>query len=200
MRTDEQRIKHAQYMQEYTARNRDKINAQRRERRKKNFYLIRERAWKKANPEKIKEYKKRDRVKRADLYSKWRKEWAERNADKVMLKRISDYQKNKHEICNRLKKFRKENPDIYHKRQAEIARRRRAKLAKVPYEKIDSEAVYKRDGGICGICGKFVQKKEFSIDHIIPISKGGSHTYDNVQTAHLNCNIARGNRPLVKIA
>lgn len=26
------------------------------------------------------------------------------------------------------------------------------------------------------------------VDHIVPISRGGSHTYDNLQAAHANCN------------
>lgn len=37
-------------------------------------------------------------------------------------------------------------------------------------------------------------KKRASIEHIIPISKGGTHTWDNVILACLGCNLARGNR------
>jgi 5-methylcytosine-specific restriction endonuclease McrA len=33
-----------------------------------------------------------------------------------------------------------------------------------------------------------------SLDHVIPISKGGSHTYANTQCAHLLCNIQKNNR------
>ena len=54
---------------------------------------------------------------------------------------------------------------------------------------------------VCGICGlsipknaRFPHPKSLSIDHIIPISKGGQHTLDNVQLAHLSCNVRRGNR------
>ena len=34
-----------------------------------------------------------------------------------------------------------------------------------------------------------------SIDHIIPLSKGGEHTMANTQLAHLHCNMSKGNRP-----
>lgn len=61
-----------------------------------------------------------------------------------------------------------------------------------------------RDFGICQICGKPIDKSSFSgkgcgplyptIDHIIPLSKGGNHVWDNVQLAHLKCNSMKGDR------
>lgn len=63
------------------------------------------------------------------------------------------------------------------------------------YEPINRTKVYTRDGGICGICGKLVamlkvcpHPKSPTIDHIVPLSQGGSHTYENVQLAHFDCN------------
>jgi 5-methylcytosine-specific restriction endonuclease McrA len=34
----------------------------------------------------------------------------------------------------------------------------------------------------------------FTVDHIIPLSKGGAHAVANLQLAHLACNIRKGNR------
>lgn len=65
------------------------------------------------------------------------------------------------------------------------------------------EAVYRRDGNRCHICGKQVNKKDFTrtfegrfiagpkyptVDHVIPQSKGGSHEMDNLRLAHKACN------------
>jgi 5-methylcytosine-specific restriction endonuclease McrA len=50
----------------------------------------------------------------------------------------------------------------------------------------------KRDGWLCGICGGKVTRNNWSHDHIIPLSLGGSHTYDNTVLAHLECNVKRG--------
>lgn len=46
-----------------------------------------------------------------------------------------------------------------------------------------------KSGGICHICKKpFKSKKEITIDHLIPISKGGFDELDNYGIAHFYCN------------
>lgn len=49
-------------------------------------------------------------------------------------------------------------------------------------------AVYNKACGCCTICGEFVPIDDFTIDHIMPISKGGSYDLDNLQLAHPSCN------------
>lgn len=58
-------------------------------------------------------------------------------------------------------------------------------------ESIDRLLVWERDGGVCGICGKVISGN-FTIDHIIPLSRGGKHCYENVQIAHGKCNNQKG--------
>ena len=79
-------------------------------------------------------------------------------------------------------------------RANERARRRSAALRNAPVERIDAEEVFRRDGWICQLCGKPVNRGEQSIDHIRPLSLGGGHTKDNVQLAHRVCNSSKGNR------
>jgi len=76
--------------------------------------------------------------------------------------------------------------------------KKRAKYYGVEYEPVNRLKVYKRDNWTCVSCGVKVERtKEYaphqaSIDHIIPVSKGGSHTYDNVQTMCVTCNTLKG--------
>lgn len=42
--------------------------------------------------------------------------------------------------------------------------------------------------GRCGICGRFVPCDNFTVDHIIPISRGGTYDMDNLQAACYECN------------
>lgn len=53
-------------------------------------------------------------------------------------------------------------------------------------------AIYKRDGNRCRRCGR--RTNDLEIDHILPISKGGKSTMDNLQTLCRRCNLEKGNR------
>lgn len=56
--------------------------------------------------------------------------------------------------------------------------------------------IYERDRGICGFCGLFVEKKDATRGHIIPLSHGGRTTYDNLVLEHAACNNFHGDIPL----
>ena len=71
----------------------------------------------------------------------------------------------------------------------------------LPVERFKAIEIYERDGWRCGICGKRVNEKlkaphrmSPSLDHIIPISKGGMHERKNVRLAHYGCNSKKGAR------
>lgn len=79
--------------------------------------------------------------------------------------------------------------------------RGRAEKYGVEYEHVDVRRVYARDGWKCGICGdrvdrrlKYPHRMSASLDHVMPLSLGGSHTYVNTQCAHWICNVRKGNR------
>lgn len=77
----------------------------------------------------------------------------------------------------------------------------RLRNCKVRDKTITLKKVYERDRGICQLCGKHINfscdkcADEYpTIDHIKPLSKGGNHTWENVQLACRLCNITKGNK------
>jgi 5-methylcytosine-specific restriction endonuclease McrA len=89
------------------------------------------------------------------------------------------------------REWKKNNPE----KMADYNHRRRARKYAVAYEIIDVAKVAERDGWTCGVCClpinpdlRFPDPGSRSIDHIVALARGGSHTYDNVQLAHFLCN------------
>lgn len=66
--------------------------------------------------------------------------------------------------------------------------RYRARVRATKVEKIDLDRIILESHGICGICNTSVIDSKIDFDHIIPISRGGTHTYDNLQVTHASCN------------
>lgn len=66
-------------------------------------------------------------------------------------------------------------------------------FVKVPYRRtvpVTRRAVFGRDGHICQYCGSPAE----SIDHVMPRSRGGDHTWENVVACCRACNIRKGDR------
>jgi hypothetical protein len=56
--------------------------------------------------------------------------------------------------------------------------------------------VFERDGYKCYKCGKQLTRFDATLDHLVPVSKGGDNSYDNLSTCCLQCNSKRRNRDL----
>lgn len=85
--------------------------------------------------------------------------------------------------------------------RAAAMRRRRTRKRAVSIEKVDAFGLWHRDEGCCGLCGdlidldlRYPHPDSLSIDHVIPLSKDGDHTWENTQPAHLTCNRHKGAR------
>jgi 5-methylcytosine-specific restriction endonuclease McrA len=75
-----------------------------------------------------------------------------------------------------------------HKKVEVETRRRARKRLAGKIATIDRIHVFNRDHGVCGICQTPVEFRCFEVDHVIPLARGGTHEYSNVQVAHPSCN------------
>jgi len=53
--------------------------------------------------------------------------------------------------------------------------------------------VVRRDGQMCQVCHKYVPDNQLDFDHVIPHSKGGPVTVENLRVVHAGCNREKGN-------
>jgi 5-methylcytosine-specific restriction endonuclease McrA len=62
--------------------------------------------------------------------------------------------------------------------------------------------VYLRDNGQCQYCGDHIERKVSTLDHVLPVSKGGKTTWENCTTACGPCNASKsdklGYKPKIK--
>lgn len=65
---------------------------------------------------------------------------------------------------------------------------------RVPFRKIElsRKNIFRRDGMRCQYCG--TQHPPLTVDHVIPRSRGGHDTWENLTTACIRCNNRKGNR------
>ncbi|AEF18479.1 MULTISPECIES: HNH endonuclease [unclassified Hydrogenobaculum] len=73
-------------------------------------------------------------------------------------------------------------------------------LSKTFYKNIPTRYnVYVRDNFTCGYCGKVCDDSEITVDHIVPVSKGGKWTWDNLVTACESCNAKKSDNIIMPI-
>ena len=107
------------------------------------------------------------------------------------------YENNTEDYLERARNQRK-----YQKDKCRVwASSRRARVRAAFVEHVDHGIVFEAVDYICQQCGIVCDKeavypaKNFpSLDHIIPLSKGGEHSYGNVQLLCLECNLRKSNK------
>jgi CRISPR/Cas system Type II protein with McrA/HNH and RuvC-like nuclease domain len=57
--------------------------------------------------------------------------------------------------------------------------------------RISRSKIYRRDGHECVYCGS---KKTLTLDHVIPKSRGGKNTWENLVTSCFKCNLKKADR------
>lgn len=90
---------------------------------------------------------------------------------------------------------------VYPERAARIDAVRRMRVRAATVEDFAPRDVYERDGWVCQLCRLPIDpgvvwpdSMSPSVDHRVPLAKGGEHSMANAQAAHLGCNSRKRDR------
>lgn len=161
----------------------------------------RHKRWASANKERLRQYKRNQRTANPEkylayylarksrltyeTYHRWYMNRRQENLEyrRINSERFREYRHN----------WRKANPD----KHAESQNRRRARKHNSPeIEKIDRRTIIERDKWTCYLCGQICTPKNVTLDHVVPLFLGGTHTADNLRVACRSCNCSKGAKPL----
>lgn len=167
------------------------LNLADRERYKLNprKYLDANEKWRKKNPEKHNRCSRNWSAKNRDRSNAIKRNWRLRNPEKSA-QATRNWQKNNPEKVNAHgRRWRKEN----HEKWSLINRRNqyRRKQAEGYFTNDDWQNILKIHNNSCVFCGT---KDNITIDHIIPLSRGGTNWPENLEPLCFTCNTRKHNK------
>lgn len=177
-------------------------------------YLQRQRAWARANPEATREAARQrgkkwrttnpERVRALQAASRKRllesqpnyfRDWYHRNAEQQRERARLSMQRWRAEHPEgereRKRRYREANIDKVRKRERENTHRRRALMGATSPQLAEHMANLVTLP--CAYCGAI---DDITIDHIVPLSRGGKHEADNLTAACYSCNCSKGAKML----
>lgn len=152
------------------------------------------RLWRRAHPELVAASKRIHHAKYRDRELAKQRAWRAANSGRILEHRRQRYAAEREQHLANARVRYATNPE-HAKRRVSHNLKRRALVAGAFVEFVDALTVFRRDQGICGICRQPVDpKSKWHVDHVLPLSKGGAHSYVNVQLAHARCNVSKRDR------
>jgi 5-methylcytosine-specific restriction endonuclease McrA len=161
-----------------------------------------------AQRERAQEWRRANRARR----NEWLRQWQARNPDRAreIERRHAEKRKPVKRIADRI--YRQQNPETYNAsvarakaakpelyRQLAVlrAQRRRSRRRALPIEPVSILLIVSRDRSACHLCGGQVARTERSLDHLIPVVRGGAFAEWNLMLAHVNCNRRRRDKQIL---
>jgi 5-methylcytosine-specific restriction endonuclease McrA len=140
--------------------------------------------------------KKEIREENREYHAAKSKEWRENNPDRFKERRDAWSQANPQSQNETRKKWLADNKHkVRQIKQAYKLRRKEWEVGDVDYDEILA-----RDGLVCHICGLDVAPDDIHFDHVIPLSKEGMHSMDNIHVSHSKCNLKKNNKLMEELA
>lgn len=117
-------------------------------------------------------------------------EWLLEHRDQVRKYRSVHHQQHWQRYRNLAKQWRKNN----RLRDREYFYRYYGRKRGTQVGRVDYAAILERDGGTCYLCGLPIPDGDLHFDHVIPLSRGGAHTMENIRATHKRCNLSKSDK------
>jgi 5-methylcytosine-specific restriction endonuclease McrA len=152
-------------------------------------------AWRKSDPAKARESGRRSRIKRKPHLGETRKAWLKENREKIRIAGKEIYARHQEQYREKRRQHYLKNKPLY---RSKDRKRRGIKLnATGSHTSAQIENLFLNQSGQCAIqpCGKRLVSEgsgKYHIDHIIPLSRGGSDDISNISLICPFCNRSKG--------
>lgn len=156
----------------------------------KQCWALQSREWRDKHPghgERFKEYKRAN----PDKVKRWTKTYSENNREMLAAKNHSWYEKNREYAKRKAQEWRAANPEKV--RVGLKDQRGRRLSAEGKFTVGDVRRLYEEQNGRCPACDADLSRG-YHVDHVMPLSRGGTNWPDNLQLLCCPCNQAKGSK------
>ena len=165
------------------------------------------REWREKNPDKVRAMNQKQYYKDPEMMRQRARNYHWENKGKENSRSRKYYQQNRESLNQKAKQWAEKNPERKresfkkwcknnHDKLNANSSRRRTRIAEGGGSYTDKEwrALVKHYGGKCLCCGR--SDVALTVDHIIPVVKGGSSNIDNIQPLCQSCNSSKGTQTI----
>lgn len=202
-KTPEQKAAHAAYMREYKRANRDRLLEQRRANYQASAdeYRAASIAAYHKNKNSIAERRKKSYHENPEIHADRKRAWRVRNPQKAAETSRNYKQANKSDVAKTQRLYRIANREMIaaHMRN----RRALARNAAGKHTAYDVSMIFSMQRGKCANCLcrlAIVGPEKYHVDHVHPLSRGGSNTRDNLQILCRHCNLSKHSKDPIEWA
>jgi 5-methylcytosine-specific restriction endonuclease McrA len=142
--------------------------------------------WAQAHPDDVREWKRNAYHRRPEFHRQLGRDYAAANRDAARARATKWYAENKERAREAARRWHAENPGY----GSRLRRKRRS--AEGSFTRAEWDAIVKRQHGRCADCA--IKPEKLTVDHIIPLAKGGCNYAFNIQALCARCNSRKNSK------